>query len=122
MTPATYNFTVVRGTSGPTQGIVFRLKDSSGDPIEFDDVRLTINKKSALLLRVATIDPDDTLTVTDVNSAEITWAPTAEQTRLIPLGAKATYEVEVRHDGFEVVYMIGTITGIAGINDDEDAS
>lgn len=124
MIPATHNFSVMRGTSGPTQGIVVRLKAQDGDDlvnIPYEDVRLSIYKRSELLLRATFAN--GMLVESDIGEAEITWQPTAEETRLIPIGAKATYELEVWNGGYEIVYMLGTITGIGGINDDiEDAS
>lgn len=121
MTPATYDFTIVRGTQGPTQGLVFRLKaNDDGDlvNIPFEDVRLSIYKRKTLLLR-ATLE-NGLLVVSDVDEAEITWTPTTDDTRLIPIGAKAQYELEVWNGDTEIVYMLGTITGLGGINDDED--
>lgn len=121
MTPATYDLTIVRGTQGPTQGLVFRLKaDDNGTyvNISFDDVRLSIYKRKTLLIR-ATL-ANGLLVVSDPTEAEITWTPTADDTRLIPVGAKSQYELEVWNGDTEIVYMMGTITGLGGINDDED--
>jgi hypothetical protein len=122
MTPATYNFSVVRGTSGPTQGLVVQLKAQSGLSlvnIPYQDVRLSIYdpKGRTLILRASL--SGGSLIESDLANAEITWAPTAAQTRLIPIGDKASYELEVRNAGTEIVYMLGTITGIGGLNDDE---
>lgn len=120
MVPASYNFTVVRGSSGPTQGLKVRLKaketDGSLSNIVFDDVRLSISSKGVLLLR-ATIG-NAKLIVTDPTQAEVAWVPTAADTRLIPLGQKSFYELEVRNGIYETVYMIGEIIGVGGLNDD----
>ena len=126
MTPATWDFSVVRGSAGPGQGIKVQLKtkDSAGvlSNIPFDDVRLTIYNRQTYVLR-ATIGNGE-IVVTDPVNAEVEWQPTTVETRLIPKGAKATYELEVRNGASEIVYMVGTITGIGGINDDvgDDAS
>jgi len=122
MIPAKYDLTIVRGTSGPTQGLIVRLKskDAQGNltNIPFDDVRLSIYQRTTKLLRPSLSEGG--LTVSNATEAEITWAPSADDTRLIPEGKKSRYELEVRNAGLEVVYMIGDITGMCDINDDID--
>lgn len=123
MTPATYDFSVVRGTSGPTQGLVVRLKAQDGDNlvnIPYEDVRLSIYKRKDLLLR-ATLS-NGQIVENDIAEAEVAWVPTVDDTRLIPVGAKARYELEVWNAGAQVVYLLGTVTGIGGLNDDEEVS
>jgi len=123
MIPATYDFSVVRGTAGPTQGLKFRLKAKNGETLEnipFEDVRLSIYQRKTLLLR-ATLQ-NGKLAISDPSQAEILWSPNTVDTRLIPVGAKATYELEVWNGETEIVYMMGTITGIGGINDDQDGT
>lgn len=124
MTPATYDFTVVRGTSGPTQGLVVRLKAQDGDSlvnIPYEDVRLSIYKRTTLILR-ATLSGGK-IVETDIAEAELAWVPTVDDTRLIPVGVnKCQYELEVWNAGTQIVYMLGSITGVGGINDDEEVS
>jgi hypothetical protein len=124
MTPATYDFTVVRGTSGPTQGLVFRLKAQSGANlvnIPYEDVRLSIYKRNTLILR-ATLSGGK-IVETNIGEAELAWVPTVEETRLVPEGvAKSRYELEIWNAGTQIVYLLGTITGLGGINDDEEVS
>lgn len=125
MIPATYNFSVVRGTSGPTQGLVFRLKATEEDGslvnIPYEDVRLSIYKRTTLLLR-ATLSGGE-IVENDIAEAELAWVPTTDDTRVIPVGLnKCQYELEVWNAGTQVVYLIGGITGIGGINDDEEVS
>ena len=132
MIPATHDFSVVRGTSGPTQGLKVRLKANTGTEevpvlvnVSFEDVRLSIYQRSTLLFRGSVSSGH--LIVTDVAEAEITWIPTPDETRLIPFtkdGAtpKARYELEVWNAGTQLVYLLGKITGIGGINDDEEVS
>lgn len=117
MTPGEYSFMMVRGTTSP---FVFRLKQDDGSgtmvPMPFDDVRLSI-EIGATVLRKSTLEGG--LTVTDAAQAEITWTPTAEETRSLPSGGVACkYEVEVRKGAAQDVYLMGTITGIGGTNDD----
>jgi hypothetical protein len=124
MRPATYDFAVVRGAAGPTQGLVIRLKtkDENGDlfNIPFDDVRLSISRGDVLIARHSIAN--GRLVVSDIVEAEIAWRPTPEETRAIPTGSRARYEVEVRNGTSESIYMVGTLTGIGGINDDDGDS
>jgi len=126
MTPAQYDFSVVRGSAGPTQGLVFRLKAQSGDTlvnIPYDDVVLSIYKGSpekpgANILRASLTNTK--LIESNPSEAEITWVPDAEDTRLVPLGEKSAYEIEVWNGTSEIVYMYGVVTGLLGGNSDED--
>jgi len=116
MIPATYNFTIVRGSTTP---FVFRLLQggvSPPTPIAYDDVRLSVGKEGATLYR-KTLE-DATLTESDPLIGEITWTPTPAETRQI--SKRGTYyEVEIRMGSSEEVYLRGTITGIGGANDDD---
>lgn len=130
MTPATFNFDVVRGSSGQINGLIVRLKTKDDNDnliaMQFDDVRLSIYDKdvksaSKTRLILATLE-NGQLVINDEYDAEIGWNPTAEETRLLKLGAKNHYELEVRHGTEEVVYLLGVINGIGGLNDDEGVS
>lgn len=129
MIPATYNFSVVRGSAGPSQGLTLRLKNNTGtaeapvlENMDFDDVRLSIYDKpvasaaKALIVR-PTIDTGE-IVVTNPGEAEVSWVPTAEDTRKLLIGPKNYYELEVRSSNDEIVYLLGVITGIGGLNDD----
>lgn len=127
MTPATHNFTVVRGTSAYAREFspfVFRFA-RGGDPIPFEDVRLSVYAKKSdelkgrFLFRTSILEGG--LVVTDEYSQEISWFATAEETRLLVVGLNY-YEVELRDGANEVVLLVGTITGEGGLNDDETAS
>lgn len=118
MLPANYDFTILRGTSGPTQGLQVYLADSSLQPVAFDEARLSLWTKTGLLARFSTNTPG-TFTITSVSSSQLTWAPTPAETRAIPLGSKVTYELELRTNTIELVYLQGGITGQGGLNDDE---
>jgi hypothetical protein len=130
MTPATYDFDVVRGSSGQSQGLTVALKtkleDESLVNMEFDDVRLSIYDKKVqsetktLLVR-ATLE-NGQMQIVDEYDGQVAWIPTAEETRLLKIGAKNHYELEVRHGTEEVVYLLGVINGVGGLNDDEDVS
>lgn len=129
MTPATHNFDVVRGSSGPTNGLVFSLQ--AGDPlanIPYEDVRLSVyDKKGNNRLFRATLG-NGGIVLLDAPTNQFAWVPTTEHTRLIPKGlgtdelGKAYYELEVWNGEYETVYMIGYIHGIGGVNDDIDGT
>jgi hypothetical protein len=124
MTPAKYDFKVWRGTAGPTQGIVFRLLTKDENDVQsvvpYQDVRLSIFKGNKTLIQRLTLE-NGRLQETDEYAGEIMWAPTAAETRLVPLGNKATYEIEVWNGpDTEIVYLYGAIEGLGGINDDQD--
>lgn len=116
MIPGTYDFGLVRGSTSP---FVVRLK--VGSPLVsmvFTDVQLSIYKGSTLLIRKKVSDALAGFSVTNSGEAEITWTPTPVESRLIPTGAKAKYELEVRNGASQEVVLVGTITGIGGLNAD----
>jgi len=125
MTPSTYNFSVVRGTSAidtTHSPLVMRFK-RGGIPIPFEDARLSVYSKhgdpehGALLFRASLLEGG--LVETNEYEGEISWMATTEETRLLLVGTKNYYEMELREDGNEQVYILGVISGIGGLNDDE---
>lgn len=123
MTPGLYSFTIWRGT---TQPFTFRLKTRAGSPpvdtpMTWTDVTLTIAPKGGTTFRKKLTDALPGFSVTDAPEAEITWTPTTAESRLIPVGDKTDYEVEVKDPNGvvgQVVYLYGKITGKGGLNDD----
>lgn len=117
MTPGVYDFDLVRGSTSP---FTFQLKTQDAADVEvnlpYDDVRLSIYSGGVLLFRKTLADAS--LAETAPSDAEITWTPTPEESRQIPLGPNTTYELEVRYTTSQQVYLMGTITGIGGGNDD----
>lgn len=127
--PATYDFSLVRGSAAAIRdeaAVIFRYLVSGVAPA-FTDVRLSIYDKSneqkgTLILRAELGTAQGDVVLTDEYSGEYAWLPTAAQTRLLKVGAKNFYEIEFRWAGNEAIPLIGTITGIGGLNDDEDVS
>lgn len=117
--PKTFNFDWVRGTTSP-----FQVKISAnGTPLPFDDVRLSVYAGTNFAFRLSTLDTPDQALVDD-DTKQISFVPTAAQTRSLiktNVGAdgKNSYEVELRNGDSEEVYLLGTIAGIGGLNDDE---
>jgi hypothetical protein len=116
--PGTYDFTIYRGTTDP---LSFRISNTDGI-IPFTDIQLTISNikatESADPLVRKKLSDDDPGFISDDYSGTITWIPTPAESRLIPVGAKAKYEVELRNGTSQLIYLIGTITGAGGINAD----
>lgn len=119
-TPGQFDWQWVRGTTTP---VVFTLTKND-QPMPFDDVRLSVYKDNGrtLAFRVSTLE--GTMQVTDPATAQITFTPTSEQTRGLSeskIGGdpKNRYELEVRENGSEQVYLLGNITAIGGLNDDD---
>ena len=124
MKPATYDFSVVRGSAGPGNGLKLRLKvtdDSDNEAnLAFEDVRLSIYNRSTYTLRASLANGK--IVVTDPLEAEVEWIPTTEDTRKLLKGDRNQYELEIRNGTYETINMIGTITGVGGINDDLDGT
>lgn len=121
MTPDVYDWDWVRGTTEP---VIMRFKQNDV-PIPFDDVRLRVYNGSTFLFMLSISEGG--ATVTDAPNGEVTFQPTATQTRSLAqskIGAakKNSYEVELRNGASELVYVLGSIGGIGGLNDDKGVS
>lgn len=121
MTPDIYDFDWVRGTTEP---VIMRFQQG-GNPLPFDDVRFRVYNGSTFLFMMSISGGGATLT--DALTGEVTFQPTAAQTRSlvqskIDAPRKNAYEVELRNGTSELVYVMGSIGGIGGLNDDEEIS
>jgi len=125
MTPATHDFSVVRGSAAAAREfspLIFRVKSGS-EAVPFDDIQLSVYSKKSndvrgtFLFRCSVADGG--LVETDEYSGEVAWFPTPEQTRTLLVGAKNYYELELRDGASEFIFLLGTLTGIGGLNDDE---
>jgi hypothetical protein len=56
--------------------------------------------------------------VIDVPGATITWTPSLAESRLIPLGRVASYELERRIGEAQEIVAWGQVEGLGGINAD----
>jgi hypothetical protein len=125
--PKPYDFSWVRGTNSPFQVRILAPGDpETSDPLPFDDMRLSVFAGSNLAFRLSTLDTP-TQALVNNTTKQVSFIPTPEQTRMLIQtkdGALPKYEVELRNGESEEVYLMGNITGIGGINDDEteDAS
>jgi hypothetical protein len=121
---AIYDFDWIRGTTSP---LIASFK-INGTPIPVEDIRLSVFNSKTLAFRLTLADNAGTGPGTvSADAGTYTFTPTAEQTRLLKQGkqgqpGKSSYEIEIRNGTSEIVYMMGTINGIGGINDDEEVA
>lgn len=124
MTPGTFDFNIVRGTTAP---LIVALSDNVADvltPVAYTSIVLSISKKAtvgdeaSLILRKISTAADGLAAVVDGDALRVTWTPSPAESRSLLVGAKNYYELEVRNGSIQVVYLLGTITGIGGINSD----
>lgn len=116
MKPGTYDFVLFRGTTTPLVVQLLEVDENDVEtPVPFDDVRLSVYDGDTLLFRKSL---GDGIEVTDSGQSEVTWTPTVAESRSIPLGPVAKYELEVRDGSSQRVFLTGTITGSGGLNDD----
>lgn len=128
MSPATYDFAWVRGSTTPLR-LTFMVNSVA---IPYDDIRLSVFAGTKLAFRLSLADNASQSglpgSVKENVAGDISFIPTATMTRALRQSAndgspgKNTYEVEVRNGQDEEVYVMGTITGIGGLNDDESAA
>lgn len=121
MAPDKFDLTWVRGT---TEEYVVRFKQN-GVALSFDDARFTVNAGKKFLFRLSIVDGG--VEHTDVENGEITIRASALQTRKLAETkadgvARNQYEIELRAGTSEKVYLAGEISGVGGINDDEEIS
>jgi len=122
--PYTPGFTEWQWVRGTTTPVAFRLTRNDV-PIEFDDVRLTVHRKRGKELAFRASVSNGMIEISDPATGLLTFRPTAEQTRALTPSkddqeAANTFELEVRHNGSEEVWLMGNIKAIGGINDDID--
>ena len=119
--PAVWDFTWVRGTTKPPLQV--RITQN-GDPVPFEEVRLSVwnNNGNSLAFRASYLANE---IVYDSGTNTLSFTPTAEQTRSLTRTkndgdpAKNKYELELRQGTTERVWLMGDITAIGGLNDDE---
>jgi hypothetical protein len=112
MKPAVYDLEFVRGSNDPK---VFRFKNGS-DAAEFTDVRLSVIKNEKLLFRASI---GNGIEISDAGTGEVTFTPTTQQSRLVPKGRLCRYEIELWNGDAEATWLMGSVTGIGGDNDDK---
>lgn len=109
---------------GNNRPVLFRIK--GGDPAVALDltgcvVVLAVAIKKNTLFEVTTANTSGSPPELVLNASvgEITWTPTLLNSRKIPVGKRAKYELEVRFpSGEERSYVTGYLNGMGGIPSD----
>jgi len=119
----TKDYEWVRGTTRPELVVRFTR---NGSPIEFDDAILSVYKDNGKTLAFRVSVEEGTMSM-NVDLGQVTWVPTAAQTRSLTVTKadglpRNKYELELRINGSEEVYIMGNITATGGLNDDEEIS
>jgi hypothetical protein len=120
--PVTVDMDLWRGNNVPPLVWSLIAEDENGADIPFPMTgsvwRLTVRVRSVRLFTKTSAVLGSGFAA-DQSTSDLTWTPSIEESRLVPLGALTTYEVERRIGGTQETWIIGTITGRGGINDDE---
>lgn len=115
-TPGSYALQIWRGTTEPPFIVELPLDGTDSE------WRLKIALPDGTTLTFSTEDATlsaENVTIDAATWTRVTWPRTVEQSRLIPLGKLATYELEqVEPGGGQGVWLAGTIEGRGGGNDD----
>lgn len=112
--PARYDMSIFRGTDYKFK---FRAKDANGGDLSVDQIRWFIAVNNEVIITKTLHDGDFTTEVSvDGNTYECTL--NENETRSIPRGSVASYEVEIRADGLRQVPLAGEITALGGLNSD----
>ncbi|MEZ0252621.1 MAG: hypothetical protein ACAH20_16940 [Methylobacteriaceae bacterium] len=109
------DFTVRRGNNNPA--MIWALQDEEGEPfpVEGRSLVLTIVWRDGSLTKESVAN--DGLSV-DAATSQVTWTPTIGESRSIPPGRRARYELECRTGAEQVTIAAGSVTGAGGLNSD----
>jgi hypothetical protein len=118
--PAVDDFVLWRGNNAPPR--LWEMADDEGAfPLLGSVFVLTVAVRGVPLFEKRSDVPGSGLVV-DVAGSTVTWTPSAAESRQIPTGRLATYELERRigagADEEQETWIVGAITGRGGLNDD----
>ena len=71
---------------------------------------------------IATADSMAGSLVLDAGAGTLAWSPGLAESRAVPAGRIATYEIEQRAEGAETTIIFGTLAGLGGLNLDAVAT
>ena len=114
--PALVDFDFWRGSNLPP--VIWGPEMENGAPFPAAGSRfiLTISWDGGLIRKDTEVEAD--AFVLDERTSELTWTPTLAESRSIPIGPVAQYEIERRIGSFQEPFITGIINGKGGINDD----
>lgn len=107
---------VWRGTNEAQEWAFTNEADNTPFDLTGFTVRLRVLVRGTAVITLQS-GTDTNLVVSAANGL-VTWTPTIEESRLIPRGERATYELERRATGVERPLCAGRMRGLAGDNDD----
>jgi len=109
---------VIKIWRGTTRPVAWRLKQGDGSLFDLagSSFRLSIAASGATLISKNS-DAADGLAI-DEGAATVTYTPSLAESRLVPLGRLASYELERRIDGAQEIVAWGQIEGLGGSNAD----
>ena len=109
---------LIRIWRGATRPVGWRLKDGDGNLFDLTGSTFQLSIAAAGIVLIAkSSDAADGLAI-DVPGATVTWTPTLAESRLIPLGRVASYELERRIGTAQEIVAWGLVEGLGGINAD----
>ena len=109
--PIRADMSIWRGNNAPP--LVWTIPE--GVPITGSAFYLTIGASGALLVAKDTVSGS---LVLNSSLRELRWTYSTAESRLIPAGQIAEYEIERRADGIEITELYGFMTGLGGLNTD----
>ncbi|MBZ9937351.1 hypothetical protein LB518_13685 [Mesorhizobium sp. BR1-1-16] len=113
--PLRVDLSIWRGNNGPA--LIWTLPDEV--PLADSAFFLTVAAAGTLLLAR---DTTSGTLVLDAEARQLRLDYTTAESRLIPPGQIAEYEIERRNAGLEITELYGFLAGLGGLNADEDAS
>lgn len=108
---------VIRIWRGATRPVGWRLKDGNGDLFDLTGSSFQLSIAAAGVVLIAKNSDADGLAI-DISGATVTWTPSLAESRLIPLGRVASYELERRIGATQEIVAWGSVEGLGGINAD----
>jgi hypothetical protein len=98
-TPVTWEFVDAQGAAQDLAGATFVL---------------TVAWRGALIVK----DSSDPGLEVRAETGEVVWTPSLSESRMIPVGRVARYELEWRSGGKQRTWASGTVTGVGGLGGD----
>jgi hypothetical protein len=113
--PASYDLLLWQGNNPP---LVFRFRDASG-LFALTDERfiLTFTYRGTLILKKDTATGSEAFAI-DTEASTLTWLPSVDETRVLPLGRHAKWELEKWKDDVQVTLLAGALIVSGGDNVD----